>query len=87
MARVLLAQRSPMPLPDFTGCLCWISGQRGTSRLQMVSTLETAAAVADSRHAYPALAAWARLAAGDLRPRWPDANADLPALPAYTRRG
>ena len=56
------------------------------SRLQMVSTLETAATLADSRHAYPALAAWARLAAGDLRRRWPDADVDLGALPAYVRR-
>lgn len=56
------------------------------SRLQMVSTLETAAAVADSRHAYPALAAWSRIAASDLRRRWPDANVDLAALPAYARR-
>jgi hypothetical protein len=56
------------------------------SRLQMVSTLEAAAATAMRFGVHPHLASWARRAADRLRRRWPDADVDLAAMPAYTLR-
>jgi hypothetical protein len=56
------------------------------SRVQMVSTLEAAAGVADSHRRLPHLAGWTRAAAAWLRRRWPDADVDLGALGAYAPR-
>jgi hypothetical protein len=56
------------------------------SRLQMVATLETAAATAERFRVHRHLAGWTRSAAGRLRRRWPDADVDLAALPRYAPR-
>jgi hypothetical protein len=56
------------------------------SRVQMVATLEAAAGVARRHRAMPDLAGWMLRTAEWLRRRWPDADVDLAALPAYTRR-
>lgn len=60
------------------------SGHR--SRLQMVSTLESAAVAATAHRSLPRLAAWARDVAARLRARWPDADVDLSLLRPYRRR-
>ncbi len=57
-----------------------------SSRLQMVSTLESAAAVARRHRALPQLSGWVERTAEWLRRRWPDANVDLATYPAYTSR-
>jgi hypothetical protein len=56
------------------------------SRLQMVSTLETAAAVAARFCVHLHLAGWARRMADRLRRRWPDTDIDIPAMPSYAPR-
>jgi hypothetical protein len=56
------------------------------SRVQLVSTLESAAGAADGHHALPGLAAWSRETARALRRRWPDADVDLTAYAGYTPR-
>jgi hypothetical protein len=56
------------------------------SRLQMVSTLESAAGVARRHRALPDLAGWVMRVATWLRRRWPDADVDLSTYPAWTPR-
>ncbi len=56
------------------------------SRIQMVSTLEAAAAAAQRHRSLPRLAGWSERAAGWLRQRWPDADVDLAAYPPYAPR-
>jgi hypothetical protein len=56
------------------------------SRLQMVATLESAAATAERFGVHPHLAGWARRAADRLRRRWPETDVDFAAMPAYTLR-
>lgn len=56
------------------------------SRLQMVSTLESAAGVARRYRVLPDLAGWTMRVAAWLRRRWPDADLDLSALPPWTPR-
>lgn len=59
------------------------------SRLQLVSTLESAARTAEAHHALPQLAGWFWSAAGALRRRWPDADLDLTdpvRFPLYSPR-
>ncbi|MEU4836337.1 hypothetical protein [Streptosporangium sp. NPDC023615] len=56
------------------------------SRVQMVSVLESAARVAEDHRVLPRLASWARRAERALRRRWPDADVDLTAYPAYAPR-
>lgn len=57
------------------------------SRLQMVLTLDAAARAAEHHRALPHLAGWAHRVAQALRRRWPDADVDRTAYPAYTPRG
>ncbi|MEO3811640.1 hypothetical protein ABGB17_21820 [Sphaerisporangium sp. B11E5] len=57
------------------------------SRPQLVATLEAAARTAGAFRALPRLAGWAWRAAEALRRRWPDADVDLSAVPAYAPRG
>jgi hypothetical protein len=62
--------------------------QRGDqSRVQLVSTLESAAAAARRHRALPGLAGWAERVAAWLRRRWPDADVDLARCGAYMPRG
>jgi phosphotransferase family enzyme len=70
------------------GRLALLDGRRpgDGSRLQMVSTLETAAAVAARFGVHLHLAGWARRAADRLRRRWPDTDIDLTTVPSYTLR-
>jgi hypothetical protein len=56
------------------------------SRLQMVATLEAAAATAARFGVHPHLAGWARRAAERLRRRWPDADVDFAGMPPYAPR-
>ncbi|MGC5012943.1 hypothetical protein ACLQ2R_19445 [Streptosporangium sp. DT93] len=56
------------------------------SRVQMVSVLECAARVTEDHRVLPRLASWARRAERALRRRWPDADVDLSAYPAYAPR-
>ena len=56
------------------------------SRLNRIATLESAASTAESHHCLPHLTAWARVAAGYLRRRWPDADIDFKTLGDYTSR-
>jgi hypothetical protein len=56
------------------------------SRLQMVTTLELAAAAARGHRALPALAGWAERTGAWLLRRWPDAKADLSTYRAFTPR-
>jgi hypothetical protein len=56
------------------------------SRLQMVATLEAAAATASRFHVHPNLVGWARGTADRLRRRWPDADIDLGAMSSYAPR-
>jgi hypothetical protein len=56
------------------------------SRVQLVSTLESAALAARGHRAFPAVSGWAERAAAWLRRRWPDADVDLGAYPPYTPR-
>ncbi len=56
------------------------------SRLQMVATLEAAAATAARFGVHPHLTGWARHAADRLRHRWPDADIDLTTMPSYVPR-
>ena len=56
------------------------------SRVQLVSTLESAALAARGHHASPAVSGWADRAAAWLRRRWPDADVDLGAYAPYTPR-
>jgi Phosphotransferase enzyme family len=56
------------------------------SRPHRIATLEAAADTATRHGALPHLAGWARAAAAVLRRRWPDAEVDFSALPAYTSR-
>ena len=56
------------------------------SRLQMVATLEAAAATAARFRVHPHLAGWTRRAADRLRRRWPDTDVDPTTVPPYTLR-
>ncbi len=56
------------------------------SRVQLVATLEEAAAAARGHRAFPAASGWADRAAAWLRRRWPDADVDLGAYAPYTPR-
>ena len=56
------------------------------SRVQMVSTLESAAIAARRHRAFLQAAGWADRAAEWLRRRWPDADVDLEAYAPYTPR-
>jgi hypothetical protein len=56
------------------------------SRLQMVATLEAAAAAAARFGVHPHLAGWVRRMADQLRRRWPDADVDFAFMPSYTLR-
>jgi hypothetical protein len=56
------------------------------SRTQMISTLESAAAVARRHRQWPDAAGWAERTAERLRHRWPDADIDLAGLAPYTSR-
>ena len=56
------------------------------SRLQMVATLEAAAATASRFRVHSYLTSWARRVADRLRRRWPDTDVDLAALPVYAVR-
>jgi hypothetical protein len=56
------------------------------SRLQMVSTLESAAAVARRHGALLPLADWSERVAAWLRRRWPDADQDLATIRPFTPR-
>jgi hypothetical protein len=56
------------------------------SRLQMVATLEAAAATAARFGVHPHLAGWARHAADRLRRRWPDTDIDLTTMTSYAPR-
>ncbi len=56
------------------------------SRVQLVSTLESAAEAADSHKALPHLAGWARAVGASLRHRWPDADVDFGTYEPYTPR-
>jgi hypothetical protein len=56
------------------------------SRVQMVATLEAAAATASRFGVHPHLTGWARRTADRLRRRWPDTDVDLAALPGYVLR-
>lgn len=56
------------------------------SRLQMVSTLESAAGAARDHGSLLALADWTLATAGWLRRRWPDADQDLAVYPAFAPR-
>jgi hypothetical protein len=57
------------------------------SRVQMLSTFQSAVAVAHRYRSLPDLAGWAERVAAWLRRRWPDANVDLARFPPYTPRG
>jgi len=57
-----------------------------TSRVQMISTLEAAAAAARRHRALPQLAGWADRVGAWLRSRWPDADVDLAGYPPYASR-
>jgi hypothetical protein len=56
------------------------------SRLQRVSTLESASTAADAHRALPRLSGWLRQVATVLRNRWPDADQDLGLLAPYASR-
>ena len=56
------------------------------SRVQLVSTLESAAIVALGHRAFPTVSGWAERAAAWLRRRWPETDVDLGALAPYTPR-
>jgi len=56
------------------------------SRLQMVTTLEAAAATATRFGVHLHLTGWVRQAADRLRRRWPDTDVDLATLAPYTMR-
>jgi hypothetical protein len=56
------------------------------SRVQLVSTLESAATVAERFGVLLDLASWLRRTAQTIRRRWPDADVDLDRLPPYTPR-
>lgn len=56
------------------------------SRLQMVSTLESAARVAERHSSLPRLSSWVRQIAAALRSRWPDTDVDLSEYQDYTLR-
>ncbi|HEY5009364.1 MAG TPA: hypothetical protein VII42_15295 [Caulobacteraceae bacterium] len=58
----------------------------GDARIQMVSTLQSAAAVARRHRSLPHLAGWVEGAAQWLRRRWPDADVDFSRYPPYTPR-
>ncbi|MEU6787728.1 hypothetical protein ABZ912_51790 [Nonomuraea angiospora] len=56
------------------------------SRVQLVATVEAAARVAEWFGVLPGLAGWAWRVGEALRRRWPDADVDVAALPAFTAR-
>lgn len=56
------------------------------SRIQMISTLESAATAARGHRAFPRTAGWADRAAEWLRRRWPDADLDLDSYAPYSPR-
>jgi hypothetical protein len=58
-----------------------------SGRLHRVAGLEAAAAAARRHGALPDLAGWMEQTARWLRRRWPDADVDLAACPAYAPRG
>ncbi|HEY1426549.1 MAG TPA: hypothetical protein VGF50_07750, partial [Caulobacteraceae bacterium] len=56
------------------------------SRVQMVSTLESAAIAARQHRAFPEATGWAERAGEWLRRRWPDADVDLESYAPYAPR-
>jgi Phosphotransferase enzyme family len=56
------------------------------SRVQLVATLESAAAVAAGRYGFPRLAGWTRRVATFLRKRWSDADVDLSGFRSFAPR-
>lgn len=56
------------------------------SRLERMITLESAAALAESRSAFPALADWCRDLGRTLRRRWPDTDVRTDRLPPFLPR-
>lgn len=60
--------------------------QGDQSRLQMVSTLESAAWVAERHNSLSRVSGWMRQIADGLRRRWPDTDADLKLYRSYTLR-
>lgn len=56
------------------------------SRLQMIATLELAAAAARNHRALPALSGWCERAGAWLRSRWPDSDLELSGHPAFEPR-
>jgi hypothetical protein len=56
------------------------------SRLQMVATLDAAAATAARFGVHHHVAGWARRSADRLRRRWPETDVDLDSMPAYVPR-
>lgn len=56
------------------------------SRLQLVSTLESAAHAAEAHRALPHLRSWTCKVADALRRRWTDADVDLSSYPSYAPR-
>jgi hypothetical protein len=56
------------------------------SRMQMISTIESAAGVAERHRTLPNLAGWLRLGAHSLRRRWPDTDVEFAKYPPYTPR-
>lgn len=59
---------------------------RDQSRLQMVSTLESAATAAERHNSLHRLSGWIRHVAEALRQSWPDADVDLTTYRSYTLR-
>lgn len=59
---------------------------RDDGRVQMLATLQAAAAVARRHRQWLYAAEWMECTAGRLRRRWPDADIDLAALKPYTPR-
>ncbi len=56
------------------------------SRLQLLVTAESAAALAASRSAYPGIAAWLAAVGVALRHRWPETDLDISSLPDWLPR-
>lgn len=65
-----------------------LDGQRigDDSRIQMVSTLESAANAAESHRSLPHIRGWVREVASTLRRTWPDADLDLSTCAKYAPR-
>ena len=62
-------------------------GPGDDSRIQLISTLESAARVAQHHRSFPHLRSWTTRVAAELRRRWEDADVDLGSYPSYVPRG